>query len=113
MLFGYKNGATAVLTSSFDADFKNESELCFENGIVKYDRFSNDPIVLIKNKISKEITFEAGPHMGYHFEASHVMECLDKNLKESPILPHSLSLDLINILDRVRKDAGIVYPNHD
>ena len=52
--------------------------------------------------ISKEITFEAGPHMGYHFEASHVMECLDKNLKESPILPHSLSLDLINILDRVR-----------
>jgi len=51
--------------------------------------------------------------MGYHFEASHVMECLDKNLKESPILPHSLSLDLINILDRVRKDAGIVYPNHD
>jgi len=113
MLFGYKNGATAVLTSSFDADFKNESELCFENGIIKYDRFSNDPILLIKNKISKEITFEAGPHMGYHFEASHVMECLDKNLKESPILPHSLSLDLINILDRVRKDAGIVYPNHD
>ena len=54
MLFGYKNGATAVLTSSFDADFKNESELCFENGIIKYDRFSNDPIVLIKNKISKE-----------------------------------------------------------
>jgi len=39
MLFGYKNGATAVLTSSFDAEYKNESELCFEHGIIKYDVF--------------------------------------------------------------------------
>lgn len=113
MLFGYKNGATAVLTSSFDADFKNESELCFEHGIIKYDRFSTDPILLIKNKISQEIPFENGPHMGYHFEASHVMECLDKGIIESPVLPHSLSLDLMQILDNVRKDAGIIYPNHD
>jgi predicted dehydrogenase len=113
MLFGYKNGATAVLTSSFDSEYKNESELCFEHGIIKYDRFSEDPITLIKNKKTTEILFENGPHMGYHFEASHVMECLDKNLIESPVLTHSLSLDLMQILDNVRKDAGIIYPNHD
>jgi predicted dehydrogenase len=113
MLFGYKNGATAILTSSFDADYKNESELCFEHGIIKYERFSPKPIQLIKNNIVEEITFENGPFLGYHFEASHVMDCLDKNLIESPILPHSLSLDLMKILDAVRKDAGIVYPNHD
>jgi len=51
--------------------------------------------------------------MGYQFEAIHVMECLDKNLKESPVLPFSLSLELMNILDAIRKDAGIVFPNHD
>ena len=113
MLFGYKNGATAVLTSSFDSEFKNESELCFENGIIKYDRFSKDPIVLIKEGKIREIPFENGPNMGYQFEAIHVMECLDKNLKESPILPLSLSLELMNILDSVRKDAGIIFPNHD
>lgn len=113
MLFGYKNGATAVLTSSFDAAFKNESELCFEHGIIKYDRFSKDPIVLIKEGEITEIPFENGPNMGYQFEAIHVMECLDNNLKESPILPLSLSLELINVLDSVRKDAGIIFPNHD
>ena len=41
------------------------------------------------------------------------MECLDKNLKESPIIPFSLSLKLMNILDAVRKDANIIFPNHD
>lgn len=113
MLFGYKNGATAVLTSSFDAEFKNESELCFEHGIIKYDRFSKDPIVVIKDGKTTEIPFENGPNMGYQFEAIHVMECLDKGLKESHVLPFSLSLELMHILDRVRKDAGIIFPNHD
>ena len=113
MLFGYKNGATAVLTSSFDAEYKNESELCFERGIIKYDRFSRDPIKLIQGEVSKEFYFENGPHLGYNFEASHVMECLDKNLKESPVVTHALSLDLMGILDSVRKDAGIIFPNHD
>ena len=41
------------------------------------------------------------------------MECLDKQLIESPILTNKVSLDLMNILDAVRKDANIIYPNHD
>lgn len=113
ILFGYKNGATAILTSSFDAEFKNETELCFENGIIKYDRFSSEPIVLTKHGNKQLIAFEAGPHMGYHFEASHVMKCLDENLIESPVLPLSFSLNLMNTLDAIRKNAGIFYPNHD
>lgn len=113
MLFGYKNGATAVLTSSFDSAYKNESELCFEHGIIKYERFSKDPILLIKDNKTIEIPFENGPNMGYQFEAIHVMECLENNLKESPVLTHSLSVALMNILDEVRKDASIVFPNHD
>jgi len=113
ILFKYKNGATAVLTSSFEASKKNETELCFENGIIKYNRISDKPIELIKNNITKKINFGATNGFGYSYEAAHVMECLDKNLKESPILPHSLSLNLMNILDKVRKDAGIVYPKHD
>jgi len=113
MLFNYKNGATAVLTSSFKAYKKNETELCFENGIIKYNRVSDEPIELIKNGITKKINFDATNGFGYYYEAAHVMECLDKNIKQSPILPHALSLKLINILDSVRKDAGIFYPNHD
>jgi len=113
MLFGYKNGATALLNSSFDAAHKNDVELSFENGTIKYDRFSNDPIVLIKVDSVQEITFNSGPNFGYQFEAIHVMECLDNNLIESPILTNKVSLNLINTLDEIRKDASIIFPNHD
>ena len=41
------------------------------------------------------------------------MECLDKKLVESPILPLSVSVDLMEILDGIRKEANIVFPNHD
>lgn len=113
ILFAYKNGSSAVLTSSFNSFYKNDTELCFENGIIKYERFSNEPIQLIKNGITTQIHFEPGPNLGYQFEAIHVMECLDKNLIESPILTNQISLNLISTLDKIRKKAGIVYPNHD
>ncbi len=113
MIFAYKNGAKAVLTSSFVSQCKNETELSFENGFVKVERYSKEPVLINKNGSKQYIEFDHGPGRGYHFEAAHVMECLDNNLVESPLLPHSFSLDLIEILDRVRNEIGLVYPNHD
>lgn len=113
MIFGYKNGSTAILSSSFAANCKNETELCFENGFLKIDRFLNSPILMNKNGNVSNPTYEKEIKLGYHREAAHVMECLDSNLIESNILPLSFSLSLIRLLDRIRKDANIIYPNHD
>ena len=113
MLFTYKNGSTAVLTSSFACHSKNETELCFEKGFVKTERNSKEPFLMNKNGENYHISFETSEQLGYQYEAAHVMECLDNNLIESPILTNSFSLDLMEILDAVRKDASITYPNHD
>ncbi len=48
--------------------------------------------------------------MGYQFEATEVMKCLDRGLIESEVVPHQFSRDLINTLDRIRMVAGIVFP---
>lgn len=113
MLFGYDNGAMAVLTSSFESSGKNETELCFENGYIKFEREPSVPIYLGKKNDLVEIPVQHGPGMGYELEAAHVMECLDRGLIESPVLPLSFSLDLMGIMDAVRKEAGIVFPGHD
>jgi len=113
MLFSYGNGAMAVLTSSFESSCKNETELCFEHGYIKFERDPDHPILLEKNGNLEEIGFGQPKGMGYELEATHVMECLDQGLIESPILPLSASQDLMEILDAVRKDAGIVFPKHD
>ena len=113
MLFSYESGAMAVLTSSFESTCHNETELCFENGFIKFIREPEFPILIEKNGVQEEIYVEQPQGMGYELEAKHVMECLDKDLIESPALPLSTSRDLMEIMDRVREDAGIVFPKHD
>ena len=113
MLFGYKNGTMAVLTSSFESSSKNETELCFENGVIKFIREPEFPILIEINGVQDSIYVEQPKGMGYELEAAHVMECLDKDLIESPVLPLSTSRELMEIMDAVRKDAGIVFPKHD
>jgi len=113
MIFAYENGAMAVLTSSFESSCNNETELCFENGFIKFIREPEFPILMEKNGVQEEIYIEQPKGMGYELEAIHVMECLDKGLTQSPVLPLSASRDLMEILDWVRKDAGIVFPKHD
>jgi predicted dehydrogenase len=46
---------------------------------------------------------------GYHFEAQHVMDCLSQNLRESPVIPHQFSLDLVRTLDAIRAKMGLEY----
>jgi predicted dehydrogenase len=113
MLFGYDNGAMAVLTSSFESSCNNETELCFEHGFIKFIREPEFPILIERNGVQEEIYIEQPKGMGYELEAKHVMECLDQGLIESPVLPLSTSRELMEILDAVRKDAGIVFPKHD
>jgi len=38
------------------------------------------------------------------------MKCLDKGLTESTVVPLSFSRQLINTLDEIRHNAGIIYP---
>ena len=51
--------------------------------------------------------------MGYHWEAEEVMKCLDAGKTESDVVPHDFSLKLIRTMDRIREDAGIVFPGRD
>ncbi len=46
---------------------------------------------------------------GYAFEATHVMECLEKEMLESDRLPLDFTLDLVETLDIIREKIGLEY----
>ena len=46
---------------------------------------------------------------GLRYEIEHVRECLKKNLKESPVVKHEESLMVAEILEDIRKQAGVAY----
>jgi len=46
---------------------------------------------------------------GYHYEAAHVMLCLDEGWLESDKLPLELSVELAETLDAIRERIGLAY----
>lgn len=116
MSFNYAGGGMASLVSSFAAYSGTQTEFWFENGFVRLNRRFYTPTTLTYWKNWQEeqtITFEKGAGFGYELEAEHVMQCLDEGKIESDKMPWSVSVDLMEVMDKVRKDAGIVFPGHD
>jgi hypothetical protein len=68
-----------------------------------------DRIILHKGEGSEEFAFERLGN-GYSYEAVHVGECLRQDKKESEIIPHSLSVDVMNAMDELRSQWGLRYP---
>ena len=73
----------------------------------------NQRVTLSLHGKEKETFVFSPPAMGYHWEAEEVMNCLDKGLKESPVVPLSFSFDLMKTLDMIRESAGITFPGRD
>jgi hypothetical protein len=50
---------------------------------------------------------------GYNYEAEEVVKCIKEGKTQSEIMSWGNSLELIDMLDSIRKEAGIIYPKHD
>jgi predicted dehydrogenase len=115
IIFGYEDGRTATLYSSFRTAGRIGCDIYCENGNLFFSR-ERDMSQLLKVALNgKEVEeYSLRPEvMGYQFEADEVMKCLDEGKLQSDIVPHSFTLDLINTLDRIRKAAGITFPGKE
>lgn len=116
MIFKYGNGEMANLTSSFAAHSPIQTEyFCGKGHLTLNTRWFTPTDITIWKEGGEVTTIESHHRegFGYHYEAQHVMECLDAGLIESPKMTWQTSKDLMGILDRVRIDAGIFFPDHD
>ena len=115
VIFRYNDGRMATLYSSFRTSAGIGCDLLCENGNLFFTReldMSQQLIVELTGKEQEK--YSLSPEgMGYYFEAMEVMSCLDEGKLQSNVVPHSFSLHLINTLDRIRREAGIVFPGRD
>jgi predicted dehydrogenase len=47
---------------------------------------------------------------GFEFEIKHFISCIGMGMKESPLLPHHLTLKVMETMDKIRSKIGLVYP---
>jgi dihydrodiol dehydrogenase / D-xylose 1-dehydrogenase (NADP) len=108
----YNDGRIATLFSSFTVNSTVETHICGTKGRLKLNRWWFCPVTLELTKGEGD-TVAIDPHAvgnGYNYEAEEVGRCLRFGAKESDFLPLSFSLRLARLMDRIRKEIGLVYP---
>lgn len=116
MIFKYKSGQMANLTSSFACSSPTQTEYWCENGylILNPRWYAPTNITVVKNgEAPRLIHTQHKEGAGYQYEAAHVMQCLDEGKIQSEIRSWKDTLDLMGLLDRIRIDAGIFFPGRD
>lgn len=116
MIFKFGEKKLAQLGSTILSNTPMEAQIFGELGtITLHPRFHHTQKLTVsrfddarRTEVSRtvEMPYEG---WGYHFEAAHVMDCLGKNLLESPLVPLQFSSDLMATLDAVRQKIGLKY----
>ena len=114
ILFKYKSGAMAHLFCSFSSNLATEADISGRDGRIRLTSRFYEPSTTFEyypGRIDTKqvIPYAKEPGWGYQYEARHVHECLRNGLVESPVMSHAHSLELIEVLDEIRRLAGIVY----
>ncbi len=114
MIFQYPGGEIASLYSSYTTHSFVTTEFNCEKGSIHLARrwMSPTKVTVWRPDQSEEYFEFDNPGFGYQYEAAHVMECLDRGATESNMMPLDFSLLMMETLDRVRYETGIVFPGH-
>ncbi len=114
ILLKYKN-QMAILDSSVTAQTDTVAIIYGEKGSIKFHSRWHEPTSLTLHVYGEEPqdVFFDYPSKGYHYEAQEVMNCIGKGQIESKLLSFDFSLDLMELLDEIRMEAGIYYPKYD
>lgn len=113
--FKYDDETLAVTFSSFLANAPIVAEIHGEAGKIFLEEkwFCPSNIRLTNNKgIENVITFNFKGN-GYNYEADEVVKCIREGKTQSDIMSWEKSYELIDMLDSIRKDIGLVYEKHD
>ncbi len=107
----YDNGY-ADLGVGFDMENNNPAFILGSEGRIRFHEwfFCTGRVTLydIDGNVLEEFN-NPHPCNGYEFEVSHVMDCLDKGLKQSDINPLSHTTATQKIMDKCRADWGLVF----
>lgn len=112
MIFSYPDDRMASLYCTFTANTPTRADITFDRGRISIEGqwFTPSNPVLYREDGSKEVLRHNEKSNGYQYEAIECMRCLENGLTESPLLGLDFSLNLMEILDRIRGICGIEYP---
>ena len=111
-ILNYNKRGLAQIQSTIRANTTTEAFIFGDNGSIWVPNrwIDSQKFYLLKSDGQEELIHSPWDGFGYQFQISAVEKCLAQGLSECPLVPHSLSIQLMNQMDEIRKQTGIVYP---
>ncbi len=103
MIFGYANGAHAVLTATMASKTSTRAAICGTNGRIEIegDFYSPSAFSLIApDRTVRRFEF-ATQGRGLHYEAAEVARCVRSGLLESPLMPLRETVEIMATMESV------------
>jgi len=114
----YGNGRSATLVTHGRARMSNEAYIVGTKGSIKVPmRFwcPTELETVSKGKLTFELpkterSFNYANSVGLLYEGDEVRKCLKEGLTESPLMPLDETVVIAEIMEDIRKQVGVVYP---
>jgi predicted dehydrogenase len=110
----HENGAVSALTTSMTANSPRTASISTDTGRLDLPADFHHPAYVDWTADGREPERIASPApvlgTGLGNEAAHVQDCLRDGLAESPFVPRAQTLELLGVMDDLRRAIGVRYP---
>lgn len=109
----YDKGEIADLAFALRTNAVNEAYILGTDGYIKVHELFAVPTkaTLVINNEEVDVIEEPIIGNALNYEAEEVMRCMREGLKESPFMPLDESIQIMEVMDNIRKPWGLVYSN--
>lgn len=109
-ILGYANGKRAILYSGISGVLPEEGLIVCEKGYIRlHDFFYTQRCEVCRDGVVETVE-EPFPCNGYEFQLRHMEECVEQGLTQSPVVSRQCSLNMMELMDRLRRRWGLQYP---
>ncbi|WEK55321.1 MAG: Gfo/Idh/MocA family oxidoreductase [Candidatus Cohnella colombiensis] len=110
LLFEYEGGRTAALNGAVQLDMINDAYIFGTKGHIHIPQFLFSRSATLHVKGEEPVTLaDERSTAGYNYEAEEAMNCLREGRKESDVMTHEETLQIMHTLDQIRGQWGLKY----
>ena len=115
IILEFEDGILADLSSAVTAELGKDAVIIGDKGRIEIPNFFFAQAAKLYDAEGKLVDkFEEDFIInGYEYEAMEVNSCIREGILESSILPLSDTLDIMKIMDEIRDQWGLVYPQEN
>ncbi len=114
MIFEYEDGSHAILETSMLTAGPVSATIHGTKGRIEIERSFYEQVPFTVFDVDNNVLLryeEKIEGRGMQYQAIHVEECINSGFKESPIMSLSETVAIMKVMDDIRSQTGVKYPN--